>query len=165
MNKKVTMSLIAVAATAGLATMTATKVLAFGRGEGNMQMHESIAERFNLNQDEVNQFFEEQHQAHQEERQSQMEALLNNAVSEGKITQAQKEAIQAKREENRANKENGQDLTREERQAQIQTHREEMHAWAEEQGIDMETLNLGRGGTGEGRRHGGFGGGRMGKLQ
>lgn len=133
----------------------------FGGGEGRGGFIEALSEKFNLNQDEVDTFLEEQKAARQEERKGEREEQLNQLVSEGKLTEDQKAALITKMEENQAereaNREEFQNMTREERQVERQEHREEMDQWFEEQGIDKDELDLGRG---EGRGHGGRGGGR-----
>jgi hypothetical protein len=97
---------------------------------------QKLVEKFNLNEDEVKTFFEEERQEHQqameqnrEEKQQNQEERLNQAVEDGVITEEQKEALQNKQEE-----------MRQEQEQERKQHQEEMQAWFEEQGIDPETL-------------------------
>jgi len=96
---------------------------------------QKLVERFNLNTEEVQQVFDEVREERQEQGRARFEERLNQAVSDGRITEAQKEAILAKHAEMQANQAN---------------HRQEMQAWAEENGIDWP-LFLGGG------HRGGFG--------
>lgn len=113
---------------------------------------QEIADRFNLNVNEVSDFFKEKRKARMVERQAAREEALNTAVSEGKITEEQKNTLLARMEENRPDREAMQNLSMEERQAQREEHKAGMEAWAEENGIDLSNLNLGRKGFGGGRR-------------
>ena len=107
-----------------------------------------LAEKFNLNEDEVQAVFDAVREEHgvqmQEQMQQQREERLNQAVADGVITQEQMDALLAKWQE-----------MHEERNAERQQHRTEMDAWFESQGIDHEAL----------MEYGGFGGRRgMGGL-
>lgn len=113
---------------------------------------QKIAERFNLNQDEVKQFFDENREEQQEERQlerkTKAEERLVNLVEEGIITEEQKQLLIAKHEEMRleseSHREELENLSQEERREKIKEHseanREEMKQWAEENGIDLKEL-------------------------
>lgn len=103
---------------------------------------QKLVERFGLNEEEVKTVFDEVRTERQQEMQQSREERLNQAVSDGIITEEQKQALQNKWEEMRTER---------------QQHREEMQAWFEEQGIDHEAL-MQYGGFG----HRGFG--RMGRM-
>jgi len=103
-----------------------------------------IAQRFNLNESEVQAVFDEHHNEMHEQMQSNFEDRLSQLVLEGKITEAQKAAIVAKMEELHANKEawisDFENLTPEERRAKMLEKRAELEAWAAEQGIDLSVI-------------------------
>lgn len=88
-------------------------------------MVQRLAERFNLNQDEVETVFDEERQGRQQEMKERREERLDQAVSDGVITEEQKTSIVNKWQE-----------IENEREA----HRQEMQAWFEEQGIDHDAL-------------------------
>lgn len=56
----------------------------------------AIAAKFNLNQADVQAVFDEEHNKREAEMKAQMETKLTEAVTAGKITEAQKTAIQEK---------------------------------------------------------------------
>jgi len=116
---------------------------AFGPADHD-SLIQKLAERFNLNREEVEEFFEQQKQQHQEEMKAREEERLNQLVGDGKLTQAQKNALIAKREEwRRENADMGEkfrNMSWEERQQVMKEHREEMDKWLEENGIDWEVL-------------------------
>ena len=155
------LTILSVAGAVGISTVSAH---GFGRGEGRDSFTQSLSEKFNLNEGEVNSFLEEKQVARQEERKTEREEHLSGLVSEGKLTGDQKTAMINKMEENQAEKQQNRDqfkdMTREERQAERQEHRDEMDQWFEEQGIDKDESDL-RGEMGEG--HGGRGGNGLGK--
>jgi len=134
----------------------------FGGGENKDSLIQRLVDRFNLNQGEVEEALEEHRDQMQEERKNRQEEYLSELVSEGKLTDDQKNALIAKREEERTereqNREEFKNMTREERQAEREAHREEMDQWFEDQGIDKTVL--GGQGKGMGGRHGGFGRGK-----
>jgi hypothetical protein len=115
MNKKKKL-IIPVAALVALAGISAYSLKASADERGSRNMSQEIAEKFNLNQDEVDSFFSEKREQRREENQSRMEENLSQAVLDGKITEDQKNALIEKREEMQANREDMSNLSREERQ-------------------------------------------------
>lgn len=97
---------------------------------------EKLAERFGLKQDEVQNFLDEERAGRHAEMQKSFEERLNQAVSDGKISEEQKKAILAKRAELQKNMAQ----TREEAKVRREEHRAEMQKWAGENGIDWENL-------------------------
>jgi tRNA A37 N6-isopentenylltransferase MiaA len=92
-----------------------------------------IAQKFNLNESDVEAVFQAVRDERQAEMKKQQEERLNDAINDGVITEAQKNAILTKMQEHQ--KVRGQ-------------NREEMQDWFEEQGIDQSRLRdyLGFGG-------------------
>jgi hypothetical protein len=117
-----------------------------------------IAAYFNLDEDEVRSFLEDERQERQEEMHVRFEERLNEAVENGELTEEQKSLILAKREELEVTREenrpehDGEAPTEEEREAhraEMEEERAALEAWAEENGIDMRYLmGAGRGGFG-----------------
>ena len=102
---------------------------------------QKLVERFGLNEDEVKAVFDENRTERKEERQAKHDEKLDQAVSDGVITEEQKQALEAKREEMKPDKGEFRDLSKEEREVQREAHRGEMESWAEGQGIDLEALH------------------------
>lgn len=115
---------------------------------------EKIAAAFNLDKSKVEVVVEEVQKEHQAERQAEMKQKqaehLSTLVSEGKITEAQKQAIIAKTEEmrNSFNPETMKNMTQEERKSAMEKQRSNLESWAQSQGIDTQYLMMGRGGKG-----------------
>jgi hypothetical protein len=89
-----------------------------------------IAQKFNLSEDDVKAVFESDHQEHEQERHQNYEAMLAEAVTQGKITEAQKQLIIAKDAEIKAARDitmdHYKDLTQAERQEQMTEHHAQM---------------------------------------
>lgn len=130
----------------------------------------AIAQRFNLNVSDVQQVFDEQKaqmDAQREEQRTQMEAQreqiftgrINQAVTDGKLTQDQAAKILAKKAELEAQKTSLEGKTKEERRTAMTTMKEQMDSlkqWATDNNIPQEYLPFL--GFGMGRGHGGPGG-------
>lgn len=116
-------------------------------GDGfRFPLAEKIAERFNLNLEEVQKFFEETRQEARQEMQTRF------AGRDGcELTEEQRQSLSAEREELMAKYGDMKNLSREEMQNRMQEMRSEMQAWAEENGIDSECAG---GGFGKGFRPG-----------
>lgn len=88
---------------------------------------QKLAQRFNLNPDEVEQVFDEERDERRQKVQDNFEEELDEAVKDGKITEAQKNAILKKQAE---------------MQEEQEKLREELENWAEENSIDFEQIGL-----------------------
>lgn len=102
-----------------------------------------IAQRFNLNEADVKAVFNEVHDEHKTKMKADLESRLNQAVSDGKITEAQKQAILEKfgtSPENKINREEFKSMTKEERQTKMEERKTEIENWASENGLSLDTL-------------------------
>lgn len=112
--------------------------------ENRDSLIQRLVERFNLNRGEVEEVFEQHREERQNEQRAQREERLNQAVASGKITEDQKNALIAKINEWRAERENIRNLS-EERHEKMREHHEEMRQWME--GNDVERGLFGGGQT------------------
>ncbi|MFA5355172.1 MAG: hypothetical protein WC302_00315 [Candidatus Paceibacterota bacterium] len=103
---------------------------------------QELVERFNLNEQEVQEVFDE----FEAENKEQMEERTSQEFTN--LTEEQKTAISEKMEEMKQKMEGIKDLSGEERQEAIDQIKEGMEAWAEENGIDAPCFRgmFGRGG-------------------
>jgi cell division protein FtsN len=138
MRKKLLIPTLGLAALIGTG-IVGTSIVKADSFNPNSPIVQKLVERFGLNEDEVVSTFEELRTEHQEMIRRTKEEKLNQAVNDGVITEEQKQALLAKWEEMKAEKEQ---------------HREEMENWFDEQGIDREAL----------MQYGGFGRGGLGKM-
>ena len=173
MNKKVLLPVLGAILLAGTVYTTSTVSAQSTNGNGSGQtIIQRLAEKFGLAETDVQAVFDEERTAHQEQMQAQYEERLTEAVSNGDLTEAQKQLILAKHEELEAAHEadRGQmgqmkDMTTQERAAERekrQAERDALQAWADENGIDMQYVMGfggpgGHGGPGMGGRGDGFG--------
>lgn len=155
MNIKKSLLITGAVATVGLTSATGIGVASAATDgpaieKGTNSLVDRIAEKFNLNKDEVKAVFEEEHAERKAEMQQKMEERLDKAVAEGKLTEEQKQKILAKLAEVRAQHEAAfesmKDKTPEERKAfkqELHGDREDLKVWAEENDIPEEYLRLG----------------------
>lgn len=148
--------------TIGLAGLAATGMASAATNQsGQDTLVDKIAQKFNLNKDDVQQVFNEQHQAREAEHQAKISERLQKLVDDQTITPDQKTAIEAKLKElhdqHEANKDSLKDLTPEERKAKREQARQDLENWANEQGLDLTKLrgifqgpHMGPGGPGHG---------------
>jgi len=102
---------------------------------GDDTLVDRIATKFNLNKDEVQQVFDEERKVHEAEHQARMEKRLTQAVTDGKITEDQKESILAKHAEMKTYMESLKDKTPEERKTLMKEKMNEMRQWAKDNGL------------------------------
>ncbi len=116
-----------------------SKALAFEQGSVRDTLVQKIAEKFGKSPDEVQAVFDEVRSEHQNEMQSQFVERLTQAVADGKLTEAQKQLISAKHEELVAAHDADalRQVSPEERRNQRQAERDDLAAWAQENGIDL----------------------------
>lgn len=120
---------------------------------------DAIASKFNLNKSDVQAVFDAQRTQMQAEREAQIKEEVAQLVTDGKITQAQADKINAKRAELQKKREANKDSTktREEMKTEMDAKKTELEQWAKDNGISTDYLRYVMGG---GRGHGGpgFGG-------
>lgn len=105
-----------------------------------------LAERFDLNKDEVKAVFDEVKSERRQQMQARFEEKLNQAVENGRINEKQKQAILTKKKQMQGWRQNLEALSQTERREEIERRRMEMKSWAEEQGLDLKgILSFGRG--------------------
>lgn len=100
----------------------------------------AIAERFSLDEDDVRAVFEEQRATAEAAHEARADEHLADLVEDGTLTQEQADALREKREALHTLMESLKDATPEERKEAMDAQRDEMHAWAEEQGIDLKEV-------------------------
>jgi hypothetical protein len=169
-GKKFIIPALALATVLGGGFWAVSNASAWGNGQGTMVQR--IAEKFNLNKDEVQKVFDENREERQQGMRSNFEERLSEAVSKGELTEAQRNLILAKKEEmekeREANREAHKNLSVEERKKKMEERRAEIEKWAEDNGIDVKYLmgGMGKGGGCDGGCQGqgmGFGkGNRLG---
>ncbi len=122
---------------------------------------QAIATKFKLNTSDVQAVFDEQRTVMDTQREADFKTELAQLVTDGKLTQKQADAINAKRAELQAERESNrttiQSSTETERKAHMETERAELDAWLTEQSIDDDYAYLLKG---RGHGPGGAGGPR-----
>ena len=145
---------VALAALTGLGAASAASTTA----DGPDGLIDKIAQKFNLKRDDVKAVFDEHKSEREAAHQQKLEELLNQAVTDKKITSDQKDKILAKLEELKTFRQSLQDKTEDERHAAMEAKRAELEQWAKDNNIPMDYLRpFGHPGhkLGEGMRDGG----------
>lgn len=110
-------------------------------------IHE-LAQKFNINETELKNFFEDKRSAHMTRMHDNLDTKLDKLVSNGKITAAQKKLILDKLTELKNNQknraENFNNMTEEQRKAARDAERKDLQDWANKNGIDLQYLMFGR---------------------
>ncbi|MCA9348560.1 hypothetical protein KC878_00210 [Candidatus Saccharibacteria bacterium] len=129
-------------ATIGLSLLSFGAAYAHQANVGN-NLASKFAERFNLDETEVQQFLDEQHATNEADREQAMSDHLQSLVDDGTLTTEQKTALETKLEAIRNERETlrNQDLTPQQRHDKMQSAREDLEAWANEQGIDLDVIH------------------------
>lgn len=140
-----TITLILVLTGAVMLTNGTALANGFMGGDNKDEMTQQLAEKLNVSEDQVSSAMDQIREEHQAERVAEVNANLDKAVTDGVITQEQKQQILDKQAEHRA---------------QAEKQRGEMRQWAEDSGIDFDRLrDYGIGGRGMGGGRGMHGGG------
>lgn len=106
---------------------------------------QKLAERFGLSQTDVQEVFDEARADHHAQMLTNFEDRLDQAVSDGKITEDQKQLILDKHEEIQAKMDELQSLDPEAKREQMQAYHEELQNWAEDNNIDLPLFGFGPG--------------------
>ncbi len=119
--------------------------------DGSTSLVDKIASKFNLDKTKVQAVFDEEHAAREAEMKADRAAALKQAVTDGKLTQAQADHISAAwTEMEAARPTDGTKPTDAQREA-MKAKMDALKTWLDEQNIDLKGID----GLG---MHGGFGG-------
>jgi hypothetical protein len=129
MNKKIVISVLTLAL-AGSAIM-AVRTSAQGIFSGD-NFISTLAQKFGKSEDEVKTVFDEVRNERQAEMQTQQEDRLTQAVTDGNLTEDQKQLILAKKAELQTERQADRQMR--------QTHQQELKTWADDLGIDTQYL-------------------------
>lgn len=150
MNVKKSLLVVGAVTTMGVAGITGMGVASAATNttnspsDGMSSLIDKLATKFNLNKDDVQAVFDEDRAAREAEHQQEFEQRLTQAVTDGKITEAQKQKILAKVEElktqREANRDKFKSMTEDERRAAMKAEMESLKTWADENGISMDYL-------------------------
>lgn len=134
---------LAAAALVGITGLGAVSAAASAHDAPDGREHPTIvkrmAETFNLDEDKVHEVLMQEHQARHEQRQEKLKDRLDQAVKDGKITEEQKTKLLGKMDQLREDRK----ADKREHAADRRQHMEKLKQWAQDNGIDLESLGLG----------------------
>ena len=175
MNRNKILLTAAAVSIIGVGSLAAT---AQAQGDGNTLV-DKISQKFHVDKNEVQKVFDEDRASHQAEHQQKYEEMLNQAVKDGKLTQAQKDKVLAKHNELKKEMEQNRDQRKserdemsskteserqqlmEQRRTEMDKNKAEIEKWEKDNGIPsgylMPRMGMGPGGPGgHGHGMGGF---------
>lgn len=138
MSKRLLTTILTLGVIASVGYFGTNFVLADEENPMHQTLVSRIAQKFNLSETDVKAVFESVRDERLEEMKTEREEKLSQAVSDGILTEVQKQALLSKMEE---------------LMGERQQNKEKLRAWFSEQGIDETKLRdyLGPVGRGEGR--------------
>lgn len=143
MRNKIVLPVLGAALMAGT-VLAPARMYASERGTPTSSVVQRIAQRFGLNEADVKAVFDEEKEDKHARMQARYEQRLNKYVSEGLISETQKQLILDKQDEMEADRQariqEGQSFTPEEEHTYRQNQRQELRNWAKEQGIELKYL-------------------------
>lgn len=154
-NYLVAAGIVAATGAAGLTGLAVANAATGNTGHDHMSsLVDALASKFNLNKSDVKAVFDTNREQMQAQHEQEIKDQAAQLVKDGKLTQAQADALSAKRaelqKEREANRAADQDLTRDQRKATMDERRTALEAWLKEQGIDAQYRYLLMGGRGHG---------------
>lgn len=127
---------------AGRATIGIRHAYAQNTQDKYSSIVQKLAVKFGLKESDVQSVFDDVKKVRQNQIQTKLEDKLTQAVKDGKITKAQKQAIIAKhkelQEKRKAQPGNWKNMTPEERRNAMQTQKQELENWAKQNNIDLK---------------------------
>jgi hypothetical protein len=145
MNVSKTVSTIGVGAAIVAGSMLAVTAASAHSGvseEKQTERASALAERFNLDESEVQSYFEDQRAVHKAEREAEHAEHIAGLIEAGTLTQAQADELTALKDEAKASiealKESG--ANREEIKKLMDENRSAVETWASEQGINLDDI-------------------------
>lgn len=140
MKKRILLILPAAILLGALAIGTSTAFAKSQDQNGIPPIIQKIIDKFNLNPDEVKKILDEERTTKLEKKNTNFEDRLTKAVTDGKITEAQKTLIIAKKAEIDQKMKALQGLTKEERKAKEKEYMQELKTWADSNGIELNFI-------------------------
>lgn len=131
---------------------------AFGAGlvsaqtsaSGSSTIVQKIAQKFGLNEAEVQAVFDEDLKARHDQMKAKFESRLSQDVAQGKITEAQKQLILQKHQEIQSQMTlDMENMTPEQMRTNMESKRAELESWASQNGIDLKYFHFGIKGHGK----------------
>jgi len=137
MNNKIKIAVISTMVV-GISTLSVAPALASNQPEGKVSFFEKVALMMGFKKNLTPEKQAEKIAQMRQKHEAKQEARLNSLVTEGKITEAQKNELKAKLDAIEATKEANAGKSKQEVKAATKTAREDLKAWAQ-----ANNLNLG----------------------
>ncbi len=138
------MALTAIVGALAMAGISSIGIVKAQSTNGNFPpVIQKLVEKFNLDTVQVQQVLDENRQEKQAQNQVRYNEILDKAIAEGKITEDQKILILAKQEELKQKMDSLKDLSREEKQAEMEKIMDDMKIWRQDNNINFGFMGRG----------------------
>lgn len=138
MNVKRSLLALGAVSAITLAGLGANGLASAQSSDGMSSLVDKLASRFNLDKSEVQKVFEEDRAAHKAEHEQKAQERLAQAVTDGKLTQEQADALSAKRNELKEFMDGKRGDRSEENRAAVKEKMDEFRKWLEDNNIPDE---------------------------
>lgn len=101
---------------------------------------ERLAQKLGIGEEKVQQAFDDIMEERQSQVETRFEMMLNQAVKDGKLTEAQKKSILERRTQMKEQAKGWANLTPQSRRDGMKNQREDLKSWATQNGIDIKYL-------------------------
>lgn len=139
MKKKLILPAIAILTVAGL-TAGVVSASAHFMGKNDPEFSKTLAQKLGVSEDKVTKAFDELHQEKATKMKADLESRLTQAVKDGKITDAQKNAIQERFGEAQIKKFDRKEFDPSQMKTEMEKRKTELENWAKENNISLSTL-------------------------
>jgi len=156
LSKKILIPVFAIVVGGGSLLGVSTMVSAQSSNTPFSGLAQTIAQKFNLDQSDVqsviNSYMQQQRQTMMQNMQKRLQNKLNQEVQQGEITSSQEASITSELStlKNQFNPGSFKSMTQQQRQQAFQTQQNDLKSWASSQGINLSYIPFGSG-TGHGR--------------
>jgi hypothetical protein len=132
--------LIAAGTATVLSGLTLSGMAAAQSGRRESSLVDALTNRFHLNRTEVQQVFDQQQSQWQQEREQRYQAMLQQAVTDGTLTTAQKDLLTSKHQELEQFRQTLKDKSPADRRTALQQEHQQLQDWATQNNIPARFL-------------------------
>lgn len=140
-KQKITISAVVLATVIALSFGAVTTSAHFYADDSTMT--KTLAAKLGVSEDKVKEAFNSMKAEREAQMKTSLETKLTQAVKDGKISDAQKQAIITKfgQEKNKIDPTTFKDMTPAQRKAEMEKRKTDLEAWAKENNLDLSTIN------------------------
>lgn len=105
---------------------------------------QQLVDKFNLPKDQVQQIIDQNRTQQQQKMQQRLQQKLNADVTAGKLTATQEQALLSELQNMQQQRQSLKGLSAADRKTKLQQMRQDFNSWAQQNGINLQNLGIGR---------------------